>query len=280
MAGDIRAPAAVERAIGGAGLVVNLAHGGGGGSWEELRAAMVGGAETVARACLAHGVRRLVHVGSIAALYLGPGAPPVTGATPVDPQAEQRADYARAKAECDRMLLRLHAEQGLPVVILRPGVVVGEGGPPLHGGLGFFNNDQHCIGWNQGRNALPFVLVEDVAAAVLLAARADGIAGRCYNLVGDVRPSAREYIAALGVALHRPLRFHPQSPLGLWVQELGKWAVKRAGGRHPPVPSLRDLLSRGMKAPFDCADAKRDLGWQPVADAALFDARAIGVHAG
>lgn len=277
--GDIRDPAAVATAIGDARLVVNLAHGGGGGSWEQIRAAMVGGAETVARACLASGVHRLVHVGSIAALYLGPGSAPVTGATPPDPQAERRADYARAKAGCDQALLDLHARDGLPVVILRPGVVVGQGGPSLHGGLGFFNNDQHCIGWNEGRNPLPFVLVEDVAAAILLAARAEGVEGRCYNLIGDVRPSAREYIAALGSALHRPLRFHPQSPLRLWATELGKWAIKQAGGRRQPVPSLRDLLSRGMKAPFDCTDAKRDLGWQPVADPAVFNARAIAVHA-
>jgi predicted dehydrogenase/nucleoside-diphosphate-sugar epimerase len=279
ISGDIRNPADVEAAIGNAKVVVNLAHGGGGSSWEELHAAMVGGAETLARVCLARGVRRLVHVGSIAALYLGPSSEPVTGQTPPDPQAERRADYARVKAACDCVLLDLHTRSGLPVAILRPGVVVGEGGPPLHGGLGFFNNDQHCIGWNEGRNPLPFVLVEDVAAAILLATRAEGIEGRCYNLVGDVRPSAREYIAALGAALHRPLRFHPQSPLALWAGELGKWAIKRAGGRRPPVPSLRDLLSRGMKAPFDCTDAKRDLGWQPVADPAIFEARAIAVHA-
>jgi predicted dehydrogenase/nucleoside-diphosphate-sugar epimerase len=277
--GDIRDQAAVEAAIGHAKLVVNLAHGGGGGSWEQIRAAMVGGAETVARACPACGVRRLVHVGSIAALYLGPGSASITGSTPPDPQAERRADYARAKAACDRALLDLHTRDGLPVVIVRPGIVVGEGGPPLHSGLGFFNNDQHCIGWNEGRNPLPFVLVEDVAEAILLAARAEGIDGRCYNLVGDVRPSAREYIAALGAALHRPLRFHPQSALTLWASELGKWAVKQVGGRRQPVPSLRDLLSRGMKAPFDCTDAKRDLGWQPVADPAVFNARAIAVHA-
>lgn len=277
--GDIRDPAAVDAAIGDAKLVVNLAHGGGGGTWAELHAAMVGGAETVARVCLVRGVHRLVHVGSVAGLYLGPGSELVTGATPPDPQAQRRADYARAKAVCDRALLDLHARDGLPVVILRPGVVVGEGGPPLHGGLGFFNNDQHCIGWNDGRNPLPFVLVEDVAEAILLAARAEGIEGRCYNLVGDVRPSAREYIAALGAALHRPLRFHPQSALTLWAAELGKWGIKRVGGRRPPVPSLRDLLSRGMKARFDCTDAKRDLCWQPVADPATFNARAIAVHA-
>ena len=78
--------------------------------------------------------------------------------------------------------------------------MVGEGSSPFHSGLGMFNNEQHCIGWNAGRNPLPFVLVEDVADAILRAARAGGIEGRCYNLVGDVRLDARDYIAALAEA--------------------------------------------------------------------------------
>ncbi|HET9146513.1 MAG TPA: NAD-dependent epimerase/dehydratase family protein [Acetobacteraceae bacterium] len=278
-AGSITDPAAVDAAIEGVSMVVNLAHGGGSGSREQITAAMVGGAEVVARACLRHGVSRLVHVGSIASLYLGPQPQPVTGGTPPDPLHEQRADYARAKALCDRMLLDMHARLGLPVVILRPGLVVGEGGIALHSGLGFFNNDQHCLGWNGGRNPLPFVLAEDVADAILRACRAEGVAGRCYNLVGDVRPDARAYIAALGAAMQRPLKFHPQAPLGLFASELGKWAIKRAGGRNPALPSRRDILSRGLSATFDCSDAKRDLGWLPVSDPAAFHDRAIRVHA-
>lgn len=277
--GDIRDAAAVARAVAGAQVVVNLAHGGGGTTFEQVRDAMVGGAETVARACLAAGVRRLVHVGSIASLYLGPGAGTVTGATPSDPRAAERADYSRAKAICDEMLLAMHAQEGLPVVILRPGLVVGEGSAPLHAGLGFTNNDQHVIGWNDGRNPLPFVLVGDVAEAIVLACEVEGIEGRCYNLVGDVRPNARDYVADLAAATGRPLHFHPQSGTGLWVEDLGKWLVKRAGGRKAPLPSRRELLSRGLVATFDCSDAKRDLGWQPVADPAEFRRQAVAVYA-
>jgi nucleoside-diphosphate-sugar epimerase/predicted dehydrogenase len=277
--GDIRDAATVRAAIQGCETVINLAHGGGSGSWDEIKAAMVGGAETVARACLAAGAKRLIHVGSIAALYLGPGQPPVTGATPPDPLSHRRADYARAKAEADRMLLALHATEKLPVVILRPGVVVGAGTSPFHSGLGFFNTEQHCIGWNDGRNPLPFVLVDDVAAAILGAVDAPGIEGRCYNLVGDVRPTARTYIADLAAALHRPLRYHPQSATGLWLEDMGKWLIKRATGRAVPRPSRRDFLSRGMTASFDCSDARRDLGWQPTADAGKFRHDAIAIHA-
>ena len=277
--GDIRDKVAVATAIAGAPVVVNLAHGGGGGGYEAVRDAMLGGAETVARACRAAGVRRLVHVGSIAALYLGPQEAAVTGATPPDPQAETRADYARAKAECDRRLLALHAAEGLPVIILRPGLVVGEGSAPFHSGLGFRNTEQHCIGWNSGGNPLPFVLVGDVATAVLGAIRAEGIEGHCYNLVGDVRPNARTYVAALAETLRRPLRYHPQWPTWLWLEDMGKWAIKRLTGRQVPMPSRRDFLSRGMEATFDCTDAKRDLGWRPEADTDRFFARAVRVYA-
>ena len=268
--GDIADAGAVAQAVAGAGAVVNLAHGGGGADYAAIRAAMVGGAEVVARACLAAGTARLLHVGSIASLYLGPGAGTVTGATEPDPEAARRGDYARAKAECDLMLLGLHAREGLPVVILRPGLVVGPGTSPIHSGLGFFNYEQHVIGWNRGRNPLPFVLADDVAAAIVGALRAPQAIGRCYNLVGDVRPTAREYLAWLAEATHRPLRFHPKYPAMLLAEEGTKWLLKRAGGRRSPLPSQRDLLSRGLRAPFDCSDAKRDLGWVPLGDPARF----------
>ena len=278
--GDIGNAEAVRRAIGAAPLVVNLAHGGGGADFAAIKNAMVGGAEIVARACQQAGVRRLVHVGSIASLYCGPQEAAITGATPPDTREAERGDYARAKVLADRMLLDMHARENLPVVILRPGLVVGEGTSPFHSGLGFYNTEQHCIGWNDGRNPLPFVLVEDVASAILASLRQPDIDGHCYNIVGDVRMTARDYTETLAQALGRPLKFHPQSPRFLWSEDTGKWLVKRATGRNVAAPSMRDFLSRGLMARFDCSDAHRDLGWTPVSDRNLFITRAITVHAG
>ena len=48
------------------------------------------------------------------------------------------------------------------------------------------------IGWNRGTDLLPFVPVADVATAMLGVLRAEGIEGRCFNLVGGMRrPIAR-----------------------------------------------------------------------------------------
>lgn len=277
--GDVRNADDLARGIGDVPIVINLAHGGGGGDWPAIEAALVGSARMVADACLAAGVKRLLHIGSVAGIFLGDSGEIITGATPPDCHAENRGDYARAKAEADKMLLQMFRTKNLPVVILRPGVVVGEGSSPFHSGLGFFNNDQHCLGWNKGNNPLPFVLVQDVAAAIVSACSAAGIEGKCYNLVGGAQMSARNYIATLATAMQRPLYFHGQSTVKLQAVEVFKWLIKRAAGRDTGFPSYRDLLSRGMTAQFDCSDARRDLDWHPVDDKQQFIARAITIFA-
>ena len=146
IAGDARNPEHVQRAIGNATVVVNLAHGGGGSSRAEAEANVVGSALAVADCCMTKSVRRLIHVSSIASLYLGSGSETITAQTRPDPLFDKRADYARAKAIAEISLLRLHREKQLPVCILRPGVVIGAGGAPFHSGIGFFNHENHCMG--------------------------------------------------------------------------------------------------------------------------------------
>lgn len=278
--GDVTNSQDIARAIGSAKAVVNLAHGGASGSRETIVKTIVGSAETVANACLAAGVGRLIHVSSIAALYLGDPNETITSSTPADDRGAERGDYSFAKAEAERLLLAMHRAQGLPVTIQRPGVVVGEGASPFHSGLGLFNNEQHCLGWSDGRNPLAFVLVEDCAAAIVCALKADdAIHGRADNIVGPVRLTAREYIGELAHALGRPLVFHPRSVWRMQAIEVAKWLVKRAGGRAVPFPGARDLRSRGMLARFDTAATEATLAWRPLGDRAKFIERGIRVPA-
>ncbi|MGZ9083183.1 MAG: NAD-dependent epimerase/dehydratase family protein [Rhodoplanes sp.] len=276
---DVTSADDVRRAIGRAKIVVNLAHGGGGSSWAEIERVMVGSARAVAEACGEKGVERLVHVGSIASLFLGDPRSVITDAAPPDAKDGLRGDYARAKAAVDRLLLQMHRERGLPVCILRPGIVLGQGGTPFHSGFGFYNNDQHCLGWNAGRNPLPLVLVEDVAEAIHKAIETPLLEGQCFNLVGDVRLTAREYVAELTKATGRPLRFHGQWTTKLYLIELMKWVIKQAAGKRGPRTTLYDLRSRGMTSRFDCSASQEKLRWRPQQDRSEFVKRAIEVHA-
>ncbi len=274
--GDANAVANVCRR---ARQVVNLAHGGGGASRDAIVSAMVSGAETVARAAGDAGVERLIYISSSAALYLGDENEMITAASPSDPKPEQRADYAYAKILSEGAV---RAASSAPLIIMRPAVVVGAGASPFHSALGAYENDTHCIGWNNGANPLPFVLVEDVAAAIVAALEAplDSIAGKTFNLAGDVRWSARRYTEELALATGRPLKFHPSNAYLLYADECLKYAVKKLAGRAGvAAPSWRDLQSRGMGAAIDTSEEKRVLGWAPCNDETAFRSAAILNHA-
>jgi predicted dehydrogenase/nucleoside-diphosphate-sugar epimerase len=275
--GSVLDPGRLEVAMQGCVTVVDLASGGTADP-NDARRAIVEGARNVAEGAARCGVRHLVHVSSIAALYLGRPAEVIRGDTAVDPWLERRADYARAKAEAEEAVRAICRKQGLVLTVLRPGLVVGEARAPFHSGVGEFNCETHCLGWNRGRNPLPFVLVDDVADAIARVVEAGPQTEQCFNLVGDVRLTAREYIQELGDALGRPLRYHPRPVPWLYGVEWVKWLVKRAASRGAARPSYRDLKSRGLVARFDTADVKSALGWQPEACKADFIARALACH--
>lgn len=263
---DVTDAAAVRDAARTAPVVVHLAHGGG-GDRAAIERSMVGGARLVAEAALAAEVRHLVFVSSIAALYLGDPQVTITAASDADAEPDARADYARGKVLAERLLVALAAERGLPLTLVRPGVVLGPGTSPFHSGIGWFNRETHCLGWNAGTNPLPLVLVDDVAAALAALLDRPAAPDRAFNLVGEVRPTARRYIAELARRSGRPIRYHPQSVAKQLGVETGKWAIKRLAGRADAVaPTLRDLRSRGLVSPFDTSFERSALDWRPETD--------------
>jgi uncharacterized protein YbjT (DUF2867 family) len=119
------------------------------------------------------------------------------------------------------------------------------------------------------------VLVSDVAAALLALIEQPERAGPVYNLVGDVRLSARDYLGALAHATARPLVYHPNSTYWSAFVETGKWIAKRAGGHPVSRTALRDLRSRGLVSRFDTQQERAELSWSPVADRTRFLAEAF-----
>ena len=150
------------------------------------------------------------------------------------------------------------------------------GARPLHEGFGIWRGETHCVGWNAGATPLPLVLASDVAAAIRLTLQSDIATNHSYNLVGDVHLSARECVDELARALGRPLVFHSGHPAQHHALAVAKWSARKLAGRElPPFPAYRGFASKRCLSSFDCSDAKRDLGWLPVADAAEFLERAF-----
>lgn len=218
----------------------------------------------IAEACLKADVKLLIYTGTIDSYYAGRSAGVIREDTPLDPNISSRNLYARAKALSEAKLSTLHNERKLPVVIVRPGIVIGRGGSPFHWGVGMWHFSSLCQVWGHGDNKLPLVLVEDVASGLASIVGRQDLAGQSLNLIGEPCLSAREYLDALesyaGIKLNREY----VRPWRFYLNDLAKWVVKLVV-RHPEcrMPSYRDWETRTQQASFDCTRTKGLLNWNP-----------------
>jgi nucleoside-diphosphate-sugar epimerase len=250
--GDLANRQDLLRAMEGADCVFHLARPNV-KSWADYQELEIEATRQVGECALEAGVKRLIYTGRI------------TEETPLDPRIKRRNLYARAKAASEEILMRMRRERGLPVVIVRPGIVIGRGGSPFHWGVGMWWHDAVCPIWGAGKNKLPLVLVEDVASGLTAAMDTKGIEGKSFNLIGDPCLSAQEYLDELDRAGGMRIQRHATPIFRFYLADMMKWLVKVAV-RHPErrLPAYRDWESRTQRAVFDCTAAKTTLGWQPV----------------
>lgn len=264
--GDFTDPSTLRPALQGITHVHHLARGFG-NTWAEYQKYDVEPTRTLGELCVEAGVQRFIYASSIAIYHAGnPGEVIDEDTQPVE--AMLRANpYARSKVENERVLLQLHRERGLPVVLNRPGIVLGAGGNPYHWGIAEWPYSSVCRLYGDGNNVLPIVLVDDVADAMVKMQQVDGIVGDSFNLTAEPCITANEYLDELERRAKIKLRRVPMPSWRSYTEAMGKWAVK-AVGKTPGVlmPSYADWKGRSFASRFDSTKAERVLGWKPTSD--------------
>jgi predicted dehydrogenase/nucleoside-diphosphate-sugar epimerase len=278
---ELSEPAGLEPELKGARCVIHLATGAA-DDWETTERHMVRGSRALAETCARAGVGRLIYVSSIASLDTGPNraGEEIRDSNATDSHAGERAVYTRGKAAAEAAVLAAASETGLYTTIVRPGIVIGAGTPMQHSGYGLWVSDNHCVGWGRGDHPLPLVDVEDVADGLLRAALHEGpeLNAKAINLAAKSSLSAAECVEELARTTGRDLHFHPRSLAFSQILEIGKWIIKRVGGRTVPYPSYRDLAARGLFGEFSCETARELLGWQPVEEREALLDRSVRVY--
>ena len=275
--GDMTDRETIEKAVKGVQFVYHLAHGLG-QSWEDFVGLNVIPARQFAEACIKEKVKYFVFGSTIATYYYGdvPKGRAIDGNVAIDNKPELRNFYARSKIIIENILMEMFKRDKLPLVILRPGIVVGEGGTLYHSGIGQWTRDNVCAYWGWGHNELPFVLVEDVAAAMLKVIDLEGLVGHTFNLAGDVRLTAREYITCLREYSHRSIKAFPYPTTLCYLSDISKYLIKYFTRGGETLLSYRDLANRSIQGHFDCETEKRLLSWQPCNNRNEFVSKAIG----
>jgi nucleoside-diphosphate-sugar epimerase len=162
-----------------------------------------------------------------------------TGLTPANEDASFRPSniYERTKAEGEKLACRMADDAGLPLAVVRPGLVYGPGDLHL---LGWFRAIQrgyyHVVG--RGDNLLHPIYITDLVNGMLRCAVTPATDGRVYHLVGERALPMRALAEALARALDRPLpRWH--------IPTLAAWVLALLFEWMPGMPPNRRPLTRG-----------------------------------
>jgi len=255
--GNLGDPAAVERAVAGADVVIHCGATMRGG-WDEHRGGTVTGTQNVIDACKHHGVRQLVHISSMAVVdwagSSGNGA--VSEGTALEPRPDERGAYTRAKLEAERLVVAA-ADEGLPCVILRPGQIFG-GGIPLINGAVARNAGGRWLVLGDGKLQLPLVYIDDVVDAISSAIDKKLVGGEIIQIIDPEHFTQEQVLEMAGG--HRPIVRVPR-PVVFALGKLSEWPLG-ALGRQSPVAMYR-LQSALARLHYESDRAQALLGWQP-----------------
>jgi dihydroflavonol-4-reductase len=258
--GDVRDPEVMRRASKGVEVVYHLAafistSGGRGGQVEDTN---VSGAETVARAALAAGVRRLVHTSSVHAFAHFPAMGPLSEDNP-RPRRSNEPAYNTSKYRGEEAVRRVISE-GLDAVIVNPTGIIGpfDFVPSRMGQTLLALYDRTLPALTGG--GFDFVDARDVADGAIAAAER-GCRGHNYILSSawhPIREIGRMAAEATGVPAPRF-----EVPIGLARVAARVSDVLGALRGREPIFTSEGVEALAVYGPVSHAKASRELGYAP-----------------
>jgi nucleoside-diphosphate-sugar epimerase len=252
--GDLADAASIDRAVQGTEVVVHCAAAMK-GDWAEHKASTVDGTQNVVDACKKHGVKQLVHISSMSVVdWAGMSdAGVVDENAALEPRAEERGAYTRAKLEAERIV----REAGVPCVILRPGQIFG-GGIPLITGAVARNVRGTWLVLGDGKLELPLVYIDDVVDAIIASIDKKLTHGEVIHVVDPDHLTQQEVLELAGD--HKRVVRVPRA----MVFTLGRLSevALRVVGKPSPIGVYR-LKSALARLRYDSDLAGKLLGWRP-----------------
>jgi len=209
----------------------------------------INGSKNVFRAAAAAGIKKIIHLSSVAAYGAWPDMPPlITEDVPVRGMPDFY--YSRSKAAVELFLDGFEREHpGLVVTRLRPCIFIG---PTIENAVKRLIKSRVMTEYIGHKSRLQLVWDADVSAAVLLALH--GEFRGAYNLAGDGSLSFRQMGKIMGV---------PTVPLPVRVARRAL-RIGFALGMSPINEGWVDVSM--YSALMDTTKAKTELGWKPVYD--------------
>lgn len=262
--GDLDAGAALDLLCAGADVVIHAAaQVGDQGTLDLFERVNVTGTRNVVEAAARGGVRRLVHLSSVA-VY---GRPAHGQVTEEWPTRKIGLPYEDTKTEAERLAFRRGAILGIEVAAVRPPIIYGPYDRNFLPRAMAALRGRRFLLIDGGHAPLNLAWVDHVVDVLLLAAEHPAAAGEAFNVMDEVDtrpPSVRQVAETIAreAGLPRPLLSLPFA-VAMPLARLVEAGFERAGakGTPPLTPFVVTMLTRDVV--YDASKAVRVLGWAP-----------------
>jgi len=253
---DVTDPQSLEKAVSGEfNAVVNtVAVVGSRKSLDFFRKINVEGTKNLAEALSKAGIKRLIHLSSIA-IY---GQSVVNGTEDLVPKRQTWMRYSVTKLESEKVL---NHYPDLDIAILRPGHVTGPrdrmGVLPL---LFHTLRTKKFVMIDEGKAVTSFVYVRDVCRAVQLCLEnPEETKDQAYNVVSPEKIRIRDVVDYLHEEMNVPLPEKKASFASAYRKAHIVEIISKTLGRTPPVTRM-DVVFIGTDSHF-LSDKLQSLGW-------------------
>jgi nucleoside-diphosphate-sugar epimerase len=262
VAGDLEDEAALRAGAGGAEVAFHAAAKvEDWGDPEEFDRLNVRGTERVIAASREAGVRRLVHVGTEAALMAGQPLVGVDEDAPLRPDSPALYSSTKAKAE---QLVRAANGTGLETVVIRPRFVWGRGDTTLLPTLVEMVRSGRFRWVGGGRHLTATTHIDNTVEGLWLGAT-KAPAGGVYFVTDGEPVVFREFVSSMleTQGVEPPTGSVPTGVAGLAAGVSERlWRLLRRSG-PPPLTRFAVWVS-SQECTIDISRAERDLGYRPI----------------
>lgn len=235
------------------------------GSAPALVADTVVGSDNVLQAALSANVARFVLVSSLGVIDAAglPIGGVVDESVPLDPHPEWRDAYTFSKHRQETLAWE-YARRGLPLAVVRPGVIFGPGEPLLHTRVGLRVPGMFL---QLGRsNAIPLTYVDNCADAVVLAGLKPGLSNAVVHVVDDDLPLGRKILRRYRREIERLRVVTVPYPVMRQLARVNVWYHERTQGHFPVLATPYEVASIWKRLRYINRAAKERLGWSPRVD--------------
>ena len=259
--GDINDPDSVRMAMKGIEVVYHsaaLAD-----EWispKEAHRVNVEGTKILLDAARDEKVKRFVFISSLA--VLGMRDHHGTGADA--PYHKSGDSYIDTKIDSERLVMEYYKTYKLPVTVVRPGFVFGPRDNKLIPRLSERLKAKQFMFVGSGRNKINAVYIENLADAIVLAAKNEKGIGQAYNVTNDSNMTLEDLIYKITDIwkFEKPKKHIPKFLAYLACSVLTALA-RLTKQKKPPYITKTRIKFLSLNLDFDISKTKKDLGYVP-----------------